>query len=154
MLKAVCQFVLYFNFTGLYSISNFEMLFLVAFTSTTSEHLVRMRSTSQQLETLQNIKQLEKNRKNTENFSPFDHRTQVDTSWSQVICICVKFTTFCDLRADLRIRLVTLVNPYASSGFSNLRWLASICESVWPALSLSIERKMAAGAFGRVRNYG
>ena len=24
-------------------------------------------------------------------------RTQVDTSWSQVNCICVKFTTFCDL---------------------------------------------------------
>ena len=36
-------------------------------------------------------------------------RTQVDRSWSQVNCICLKCTTFCvlraDLRADLRIRL-------------------------------------------------
>ena len=31
-------------------------------------------------------------------FSPFDHPTQVDTSWSQVNCIFVKFTAFCELR--------------------------------------------------------
>ena len=31
-------------------------------------------------------------------FSPFGHPTQVDTNWSQVNCISVKFTTFCDLR--------------------------------------------------------
>ena len=52
--------------------------------------------------------------------------------------ICVKFTAFCDLRADLRIRLATLRSPYASSGFANLRWLASTCESVWPGLILQI----------------
>ena len=41
-------------------------------------------------------------------FSPFGHPTQVDTSWSLVICICVKCTTFCDfLRADVRIHLAT-----------------------------------------------
>ena len=42
--------------------------------------------------------------------------------------ICVKFTAFC----DLRIRLL-----YASSGFANLRWLASTCEFVWPGLNVS-----------------
>ena len=30
-------------------------------------------------------------------FLPFGHPTQVDTTWSQVICICVKFMTFCNL---------------------------------------------------------
>ena len=28
-------------------------------------------------------------------------------------------------------------SPYASSGFANLRWLASTCESVWPGLKHS-----------------
>ena len=37
-------------------------------------------------------------------FSPFDHPTQVDTIWSKVNYIYVKFTTFCDLR-ELAIRL-------------------------------------------------
>ena len=37
--------------------------------------------------------------------------------------ICVEFTAFCDLRDDLRIRLAT--HPYSSSGFGNLRRLAS-----------------------------
>ena len=36
--------------------------------------------------------------KSTKVFSPFGHPTQVDTSWSQVNCTCLKFTTFCDLR--------------------------------------------------------
>ena len=104
--------------------------------------------------------------------------------------ICVKFSAFCDLRADLRIRLATYrkgpdtrcnvacniarnvagveasstsatfhatiapcvhpiarnvarnvascvrsLSPYASSGFANLRWLASTCKSVWPGLN-------------------
>ena len=40
--------------------------------------------------------------------SPLGHPTQVDTSWSQVSCICVKFTTFCDLR-ELASRLA---NPF------------------------------------------
>ena len=30
-------------------------------------------------------------------FSPFGHPTQVDTTWLQVNCICVKVTSFCDL---------------------------------------------------------
>ena len=50
-------------------------------------------------------------------FSPFGHPTQVvDTSWSQVICICVKFTTCVNLRADLRIRLITHRKSVPSSG--------------------------------------
>ena len=36
-----------------------------------------------------------------------DHPTKVEPSWSQVIRISVKLTTFCDLRADLRIRLAS-----------------------------------------------
>ena len=41
-------------------------------------------------------------------FSPFGHPTQVNTSWLQVNCICVKFTAFCDLR-----KLVSrLANPF------------------------------------------
>ena len=35
----------------------------------------------------------------------------------------MKFTTSCNLRADLRIRLATHRNPYARSGFANLRVL-------------------------------
>ena len=47
--------------------------------------------------------------------------------------ICVKFTFFfCDLQADLRVVWPPFASPYASSGFANLRWLASTCESVWP----------------------
>ena len=46
--------------------------------------------------------------------------------------IYVKFTVFCDLRADLRIRLATLRK--SSSGFANLRRLASTCESAWRGL--------------------
>ena len=38
-------------------------------------------------------------------FSPYGHPTQVDTSWSQINCICVKVTA---LPADLRIRLAIL----------------------------------------------
>ena len=43
-------------------------------------------------------------------FSAFRHPTQVDTSWSQVNCICVKFMTFAtcvNLWADLWICLAT-----------------------------------------------
>ena len=37
---------------------------------------------------------------------PFDHPTQVDTRWSQVNCMSVKFTALCDLR-ELARRLAT-----------------------------------------------
>ena len=50
-------------------------------------------------------------------------------SWSQVNCICVKFTAFCHLRADLRIRLATIRKYVCKFWF---RKLASTCESVWP----------------------
>ena len=43
--------------------------------------------------------------------------------------ICVKFTAFCDLRADLRIRLATLCKSVRKFWFCKL---ASTCESVWP----------------------
>ena len=46
--------------------------------------------------------------------------------------ICVKFTFFCDLQADLRAVWPPFASPYASSGFANLGRLASTCESVWP----------------------
>ena len=49
-------------------------------------------------------------------------RRQVDTRWSQVICKCAKFTTFCNLRADF---WPPIPSPHASSGFANLRRLAS-----------------------------
>ena len=46
-------------------------------------------------------------------FLPFGHPRQVDISWSQVMCISVKFTTFCDLAwtCDRQVR--------------DRRWLAS-----------------------------
>ena len=43
--------------------------------------------------------------------------------------ICVKFTAFCDLRADLRIRLATLRKSVCKFWFCKL---ASTYESVWP----------------------
>ena len=42
----------------------------------------------------------------------------------------VKFTAFCDLRADLRIRLATFRKSVRKFWFCKL---ASSCESVWPA---------------------
>ena len=61
--------------------------------------------------------------------SQFGHPTQVDTSWSKVNWICIKFTAVCDLR-ELASRLANPfgrpgASPYASSGFANLGWLAS-----------------------------
>ena len=43
-------------------------------------------------------------------FSPFGHPTQVDRTYN---CICVKFTTFCDLR-ELAGRLVHLFGRHPS----------------------------------------
>ena len=54
----------------------------------------------------------------TEVFLPLGHLTHVDTSWSQVICRCVKFTTFCKLATHRKVRT-------QSSSFANLRRLAS-----------------------------
>ena len=54
-------------------------------------------------------------------FSPFGYPAQVDTSWSQANCISVKFMTFCDLRADLRIRLATHSKCVRKFWFANLR---------------------------------
>ena len=67
-------------------------------------------------------------------FSPFGHPTQVDPSWSQVNCIWLKFTTFCNLwtwawtwtcEPPCESVWPPIVSPYASSGFVNLRRLAS-----------------------------
>ena len=49
-------------------------------------------------------------------------RRQVDTRWSHVTCKCAKFTTFCNSRADF---WPPIPSPHASSGFANLRRLAS-----------------------------
>ena len=57
-------------------------------------------------------------------FSPFGHPIQDDTSWSQVICICVKSTAFYNL-GELASRLAKSVNKF---------WfckLSSTCESIW-----------------------
>ena len=58
---------------------------------------------------------------------------------SQVNCVCLKFTTFCDshelLRANLWIRLATIsLRPHASSGFADLH-RPSTCEFVWATKS-------------------
>ena len=45
--------------------------------------------------------------------------------------ICVKFTAFCDLRADLLIRLAFLRKSVCKFWFCKL---ASTCECVWPGL--------------------
>ena len=45
--------------------------------------------------------------------------------------ICVKFTAFCDLLADLRIRLATLHKSVRKFCFCKL---VSTCESIWPGL--------------------
>ena len=50
--------------------------------------------------------------------------------------IYVKFTAFCDLRGDLRIRLATLRKSVRKFWF---RKLASTCESVWPGLNKSMK---------------
>ena len=66
-------------------------------------------------------------------FSPFEHPTQVDTTWSQVIRTCVKFTTFRDLREH-----ALLANPfnhhqqvcvvkYSWMSYVNVRWVT--CDS-------------------------
>ena len=54
-----------------------------------------------------------------------------NTSWSQVICICVKFTACVNLRNDLRIRLAALRKSVRKFWFIQL---ASTCESVSPGL--------------------
>ena len=62
-----------------------------------------------------------------------------NTSWQQVICICVKCTAFDDLHAwHCEPTSESVWSPIASSGFVNLRWLASTCESVWPELKSCI----------------
>ena len=66
-------------------------------------------------------------------FSPFGHPIEDDTSRSEAICQCVKFTTFATC-VNLRGVCLPIANPYASSGFENLRPLASTCESVLPGL--------------------
>ena len=49
--------------------------------------------------------------------------------------ICVKFTAFCDLRADLRIRLATLRKSVRKFCFCKLaNWLASTCECTAPSI--------------------
>ena len=48
--------------------------------------------------------------------------------------ICVKFTFFCNLQADLRIRLATLRKSVRKFWFCKL---ALTCESVWPGLKSS-----------------
>ena len=67
-------------------------------------------------------------------FSPFGRPMQVpDTSWSQVICIRVKFVTFVtclNFRADLRIRLATHRKSVRKFWFCKL---VLTCESIWPA---------------------
>ena len=45
--------------------------------------------------------------------------------------IFVEFTPFCDLRADLRIRLATIRKSVRKFWFCKV---ASTCESVWPGL--------------------
>ena len=62
---------------------------------TTCVDLHRLATTCVDLRWLWSSSNLDASRRK---FSPFGHPTQVDTSWSQVHCICVKFTAFCDLR--------------------------------------------------------
>ena len=65
-------------------------------------------------------------------YTAFGHPTQVDTSWSQVICICLKFTTFFAYES-------TCESVWPPGHRKSVRkfWfckLASACESVWPGL--------------------
>ena len=68
-------------------------------------------------------------------FSLFGHSTQVDTSWLQVNCICVKFTAFCDL-CELANRSVCppSASPYTRSGFANLHRFSWLVILVWSVL--------------------
>ena len=59
--------------------------------------------------------------------------------------ICVKLTAFCDLRADLRIRLATLLKSVRKFWF---RKLALTCESVWPGLNTDGEKVRAKRLWG------
>ena len=82
-------------------------------------------------------------------FSAFGYPTQVDTSWSRAICICVKFMTFAtcvNVGADLWIRLATKRKStqvdYKSSVYAwnlhslRLSWTCQpTCESVWPPIA-------------------
>ena len=61
-------------------------------------------------------------------YSAFGHLRQVDTSWSQVNCICVKFATCVNLRVDMWIRLATHRKSVHKFCFCKL---ASTYESVW-----------------------
>ena len=62
-----------------------------------------------------------------------------NTCRSQVSCICVNYA-FCDLPWTYEQTCESvwppIASPYASSGFANLRRLASTCESVWPGLKM------------------
>ena len=57
----------------------------------------------------------------------FGHATQVDTSWSQVICICMKFTTFCDLRIHLAMQPLQVRTQILDASTCMLT-----CASIWP----------------------
>ena len=62
-------------------------------------------------------------------FSPFGLPTLVDTSQSQVICMCVKCTAFCDLR-ELVSRLT---NSFGHPSQVRTQVLVlQTCEFVWP----------------------
>ena len=58
--------------------------------------------------------------------SPFSHQTQVDTSRSKVLCMCVKIDNMFSATCELACKSVwpDFASPYASSAFANLRRLA------------------------------
>ena len=86
-------------------------------------------------------------------FSPFGHPKQVDTSWSQVTCVCVKFPGQTDWQVDTSQREFFTVWPPSASWsqvncicvkfttFCDLRaWTYEpTCESVWPPITSPYE---------------
>ena len=74
--------------------------------------------------------------------SPLGHPTQVDTSWSQVNCVCVKFTTFCDLR-ELASRLA---NPFGHP--SQVRTQVLVLQTC-----VDLRVRLASGIKVRMREY-
>ena len=83
-------------------------------------------------------------------FTVWPPNVQVDGRM-QDNCIYVKFTSVCDLH-ELASRLANpFGRPYASSGFANLRWLTSTCESVWPGLNGHVAFKL--GHFAPFYNF-
>ena len=67
-------------------------------------------------------------------FSPFRHSTEVDRSWSQIICIFVKFTIICvSWPVDLRIRWASHRKSVRKIWFCKLAWTFMDRESSWAA---------------------